>query len=207
MARRSSQRRSLNGVGVQHGLRSCSSQQCGDLGEIRDRADLVVDRHHADERYVVERVGQRVEVDPTHIVDTDHATVTGLDGVQHGVMLDSGAQRDTTRAVEGAEDRRVVGFGATTREDHFAGPATDHVGDVVACLVDRLADLPGEAVRPRRIRELLGEERQHCLDRVGTHRRRCRMIEVGVAVVHGVQANGVRPLAADSGCGRGLERH
>ena len=137
-----------------------------------------------------QRTGQRVEIDPACAVDADDATVPRLDRVQHGVMLDRGAHGDAAGAIERAEDRRVVGLGAAAGEDHLAGPATEHVGDVVAGLVDRLADLPSEAVRAGRVGELLGEERQHRRDRVGAHRCRRRVIEVGVAVVHGVQANG-----------------
>ena len=130
---------------------------------------------------------QLLEIDAAGVVDADDTAMTSLDRVQHGVMLDRRAQRQTATPVERAEDRRVVGLGSSTGEDHLAGPAAEHIGDVVAGLVDRLANLPCEPVRSRWIGELLGEKGQHRLDGLGAHGRRRRMIEVGVAVVHGIQ--------------------
>ncbi len=133
-------------------------------------------------------------------IDTDHETMTSLDGVQHGVVLDGRAHCHSAATIDRAEDGGVVGLGSTTGEDHLARPATEHVGDIVASLVDRLADLPGESVRTGRVGELLTEERQHRLDRFGPHRRRRRVVEVGVAVVHGTK---VTPTIGDgSRCGR-----
>ena len=61
------------------------------------------------------------------------------------------------------------------------GGTPSAVGDHVAGLVDRPAGLAGEAVRAGRVGEALGEERQHRLDRLGAHRRRRRVVEVGRA--------------------------
>jgi SAM-dependent methyltransferase len=108
--------------------------------------------------------------------------------MQNGVVLDRGTQRQAATPIEGAEDRRVVGLGAAAGEDHLTRPTAEHVGDIVASLVDRLANLAGEAMRTRRVGELLSQEWQHRRDRVGTHRCRRRVIEIGVAVIHGDQA-------------------
>ncbi len=160
----------------------------GNLGEIGDGADLVVDGHHADDRDVVERRCECIEVDPTDCVDSNHAPVSGLDRMQHGVVLDSGTQGDAATLIERSKDGRVVCLCPTAREDHLAWQAADHVGHIVAGLVNRLANLPRKAVRTRRVGELLAEEWQHRRDRLGTHGRACSVVEVGVAVVHGVQA-------------------
>ena len=180
----------LNRVGVHDRVGRDASHDCRDLCHVVDGPDLVVDRHHADERRIREGLGESLEIDPAGLVDGDDAPVAGLDGVQHCVMLDRRAHRDAAGAIERAEDRGVVGLGAAAGEDDLARPAPDHVGDVVAGLVDRLAHLPGEAVRPRRVGELLGEERQHRLDSVGAHGRRRRVVEIDVAAIHGCKANG-----------------
>ena len=160
--------------------------------KISDRADLVVDGHHADERHLPGRLdqcrGELVEIDGARRVDSDDAAVPGFDRVQHGVVLGSRTQRNATTTIQRAEDRGVVGFGAAACEDHLAWLTPEYVGHVVASLVDGLADVSGKSMGAGRVGELLGEKRQHCLDRVGAHRRRRRMVEVGVAVVHGVKA-------------------
>ena len=54
-------------IGVQHCMRGDTPNDGGDLGEIGDRADLVVDSHDADHRDGLgrghQRTGERIEVD------------------------------------------------------------------------------------------------------------------------------------------------
>ena len=87
--------RRLNRVGVQHRVAARARDDRGDLGEVGDRADLVVDRHHADHRdgSSSSAVCERVEIDSTSGVDADDRPPSRLDGVQHGVVLDRRAQR------------------------------------------------------------------------------------------------------------------
>jgi SAM-dependent methyltransferase len=121
-------------------------------------------------------------------VDSDHEAVPRLDRVQHRVMLDGRAQGPTATTIERAEDRGVVCLCATTGEDHLTGLAAQYIGHIVASFVDRLADLSGKSMRTGWVGEQIAEKRQHRRDGVGTHRCRRRMVEVGVAVVHGNQA-------------------
>ena len=160
----------------------------GNLAEIGDRADLVVDCHHTDDRNVVEGGSEHIEVDPTGCVDANHAPTPGLDCMQHGVVLDSRTEGHAAALIERSKDGCVVCFGTTAREDHLARQAADHVGHIVAGFVDGLADLSRKAVRPGRVGELLAQEWQHGRDRLGAHWRAGSVIEIGVAVVHGVQA-------------------
>ena len=121
-------------------------------------------------------------------VDADDRAVPRLDrrAARRGARRPGTRRRH--RAIERAEDRGVVGLGAAAGEHDLARPAAEHVGDVVAGLVDRLAGLACEAVRARRVGELLGEERQHRRRPPRAHRRGRRVVEVGEAVVHGNQA-------------------
>lgn len=121
-------------------------------------------------------------------IDADDEAVSCLDRVQHGMMLYGWAQGTTAPKIECPEDRSVVCLRATTGEDHLAGLAPEHISNIVASFVDRLTNLPGESVRTGRIGEQIAEERQHRRDGIGTHRCRRRVVEVGVADVHGNQA-------------------
>ena len=167
----------LDGVGVQHGARRAVADEARDRRQIGDRADLVVDGHHADDGDVrSERRVELVEIDVRSGVDADDGAVVALDDLQHRVVLGGRAHGPAT--ADRADDRRVVALGAAAGEHDLAWAAPDDVGDAVPCLVDGPPGVPGEAMRPARVGEALGEERQHRLDRVRPHRRRRRMIEV-----------------------------
>ena len=117
--------RRLHGVGVHHRLRSDTVDDGRNIGEIGDRANLVVDGHDRNHGHIGpangERIGQVHQVDASGVVDTDDASPSVLDGLQHGVVLDGRAQRHAAPTIERAEDRRVVGLGAPAGEDHLAG--------------------------------------------------------------------------------------
>ena len=168
----------LDGVGVQHSARCTLANHGRHRGEVGDRADLVVDGHHADDGDVAVRAPRRAASRSTWRggVDADDGAAAALDDLQHGVVLGRWAHRPATD--DRADDRRVVALGAAAREDDLAWAAPDDVGDTVPGLVDGPPGIPGEAVRPAGVGEALGEERQHRLDRLRPHRRRRRMIEV-----------------------------
>ena len=74
--------------------RRTSSDTCGDVG---DRADLVVDGHHADDGdvgLVVEHRSEFVEIDAAGSIDADDTTAETLDDVEHRVMLHGRADRN-----------------------------------------------------------------------------------------------------------------
>ena len=180
-------RRGLHGVGVQHGAGSQSPHEGADRGEVGDRADLVVDGHHADDGHVRRRALRSSAARSTRPAASTATTVPpeSLDGMQHGVVLGGRADGPSAapRATD-AGDRGVVGLGAAPGEHDLAGPAADDRGDDVAGLVDGPPGVAGEAVRTTRVGEALGEERQHRGDGVLAHRRRRRVVEVDQPV-HG----------------------
>ena len=143
-------------------------------------ADLVVDRHHADDGDVgAERGGERVEVDAAGARRRRRRCRRGA----RRRAARRGARRPGTPA--GRRARRtapvIAALSASVPhagEHDLARPAADDVGDDVAGLVDGPAGVAGEAVRAARVGEALGEERQHRLDRLGPHRRRRRVVEV-----------------------------
>ena len=182
----------LDGIGVQQRIGGVPPHHPGDLGDVGDRADLVVDRHDADDRDVGRRVEggrQFVAVDPPEPSDADDPTLTGaiiaamiaevLDDVEDRVMLDRWAHCDSTPGGDRPGDRHVVALGSTTGEHDLVRVATDHAGDGVAGLVDRLAGTSSEAMRAGRVGVQLGQVRHHRVDRLGAHRRRGSMVEVG----------------------------
>ena len=183
----------LDRVGVNAGARRALAHNGDDLGQRLDRPDLVVGEHDRDEDDVVgERVGQFGEVDAAIRVDTDRDPAKRLDRVQHGVMFDRGAD-DTTAAAsrDRPEDREVVRLGPAAREHHFPGLTSQPGRDRLARVLERLLGPPRDRVRPRGVAEVLGEERQHRLERLGPQRRRCRVVEIG----HAPKATG--PTARD----------
>ena len=150
IVRRSSQHAACTASVCSTAFGRSRADDCGDLGEIGDRADLVVDGHHADHRDVVERAPASASR------STRPAASTPTTGRRARSTACSTAWCSTAghtappaAAIERAEDRGVVGLGAAAGEHDLAGPAAEHVGDVVARLVDRLARLAGEAVRTR----------------------------------------------------------
>ncbi len=117
------------------------------LGDRIDRADLVVDGHHrdnADGGLGRQHFAKLVEIDPARGVDADDAAAAVLDAVQHRVVFGRGADSDTAVALQCAGDGRIVALGTATGEDHLAGRTTDHLGDDVTGLIDRLARRTGQ---------------------------------------------------------------
>ena len=144
----------LDGIGVQQRAGGGRANQTGHGRQVGDRADLVVDGHHADDRHLRgERVGQLIEVDPPGGVGPDDDPPELLGGMQNGVVLGGTAQGETA----GTEDRRVVGLGATPREHDLAGGDAEQFGDLIARFVDRSPRIASEPVRTTRVGEPLGD--------------------------------------------------
>ena len=80
-----------------------------------------------------------------------------LHGVEHGVVLDGGAQHPHPRRVRGptgpveALDGEVVGLGAAGGEDHVAGTAAQGPGDRLARLLHHPPRVPARAVQRGRV--------------------------------------------------------
>ena len=178
--RRSSQHAAWTASVCSSARGACSTHDRGDGREVVDRADLVVDGHHADHRDVgVEGTGERVEPDACRLVDRDDRPIGPLDGVQHGMVLGRRAHGATVRLpLHGPGDGGVVALRAAAGEHDLARTAADDRGHAIAGLVDGASRVAGEAVRAARVGEALREERQHGVDRVLPHRRRRRVIEV-----------------------------
>ena len=83
--------RSLHRVGVQQRLRGQPTHEFRHRRQVGDGADLVVDRHDADQadRVRIERRLEFVEPDVAAGVDTDDDATPHLDRVQHSVMFAS----------------------------------------------------------------------------------------------------------------------
>ncbi len=138
----------LDRIGVQQRIGSVTTHDPGDVGDVGDGADLVVDRHHADDRHIgggIEHGREFVEVDAPDGVDADHATLGRqlFDDVQHGVVLDGRADGDAAAPSDRPRDRHVVALGPAAGEHDLVGVAPDHAGNDVAGLVDGLAALAG----------------------------------------------------------------
>ena len=192
----------LDGVGVQQRIGSMTPHDARNLGQVGDGPDLVVDRHHTDDRDVgcgIEHGGELVEVDAPDGVDADDATVGSqvFDDVQHGVVLDRWADGDAATSGDRARDRHVVALGPAPGEHDLVGVAPDRPGDRVARFVDGLARSPCEPVRARWVRVHVGEVRHHRLDGLGAHRRRRGVVEIGDGRLrhlgHATDCFGIRP--------------
>ena len=96
--------------------------------EVGDRADLVVDGHHADDRRRrrPSAVGERVEVDPARGVDAHDRPPRCSTACSTAWCSAAGHTARPPRAAHGAGDRRVVGLGAAAGEHDLAGPAAEH---------------------------------------------------------------------------------
>ena len=179
IVRRSSQHAACTASVCNSACRGQLANEPGDGGEIGDRADLVVDRHHADDRDIgPERRGEIVEVDLPAGVDAHDAAAEMLDDVEHGVVLGRGTHRRAAIA-QRPDDGGVVALGATSGEHDFAGQHAECGGNAIAGLVDGAASVAGEPMRTARVGEPHVEERQHRGDRLRAHGRRRGVVEIG----------------------------
>ena len=121
-SRRSSQHAACTASVCTSAPGACSRTTRGDRRQVGDRADLVVDGHHADDGDVVaERVGERVEVDAAG-TRRRRTTVPPRRSTVCSTAWCSAAGH-TARPPwrrDGADDRRVVGLRAAPREHDLA---------------------------------------------------------------------------------------
>ena len=188
----------LDRIGMEHGVGCVPADELGDAVEGLEGADLVVDRHHRDQtdtgplaglparRLGGEHLDQLLGVESSGGIDTDHPSTQLLHRIEHGVMLDRTAHDDTggdgDRIGAGParrEHREVVRLGPTARVDDVAGEGAEELGEFLAGLIDRPTSIPGPSMGAGGVGVAIGEERQHGLDRVGSHRPGGRMVEVG----------------------------
>jgi hypothetical protein len=70
-------------------------------------------------------------------------------------------------------DGEIVRFSCATREDDIAEPRADERTHLLARLLHGFARLPAEGmVAARRVAEVLGKKREHCLEHTRIDRRR-----------------------------------
>ena len=179
-------RRGLDGVdGEQDALVGLDLGR--DLGERLDAADLVVREHDRDEdRLVGDRGVELVRVDAAvavdrHLDDLEAEPLEVLERVADGVVLDRRGHDPVAAGLarpRGALDREVVRLGAARREDDLARLRVQALRDALVGLVEPGPGLAPERVRGRRVAELLGQEREHRLERLGAEGRRGGVVEV-----------------------------
>ena len=148
----------------------------GDLGDRLECADLVVTQHHGHERRSLgDGPLDVVGVDPAVAVDRQlHDLEAELlevpERVADGVVLDGGGDDAMAVGLRRPGDPlegEVVGLGATAREDKLARLCVQTGGHPLVRLVERGAGGAAEAVRGRRVAEVLGQVRQHRFETSG----------------------------------------
>ena len=174
----------LHGVAVHERGRGTLAHERHDRSERLAHARLVVDEHHRDEPHVlVEDLGERGEVDDPPIIDGDRPASSRPAGLEHGRVLDGTAEHGaiaTTGGLAGdAEDGEIVGFGAPAREHEPAGARAQQPRELLAGVVEGPLRETGDGMAPRRVSVAVGEEREHRRDRLGAHRCRRGVVEVG----------------------------
>ncbi len=182
----------LHGVGVHRDAELAGDR--GQLGNRLDRADLVVGPHDRDQRErvgvarhdVAQRVGRDAAVGVDRQGDDLGALVLGqpVDGVQHGMVLDSAdddpapARVGVAAGPEDALDREVVGLGAAGGEDDLRRARAEGRGQLLAGLLDPPTRGAAGPVQRRGVAHLthgLGDGG----DGVGKHRGRGSVVQVG----------------------------
>lgn len=164
---------------MKNGIGSSRANHLSERIEVRDHAGLVVHRHerHNTNGSLLKHVHEFAAVDIALAIDPDDPPTERSDGIEHGVVLDGAADRNSLAASE-PEDRKVVRFRSTAREDDVARSRANEFGEFLSSIVDGPSGITSESVRARWIGVSIGEEGQHRLDRLGTHWSRRSMIEV-----------------------------
>ena len=122
---------------MEHRLRRPVADDRGDRGQIGDGADLVVDRHDADDADVrsSQRVGELIEIDVAGSIDTDDAAVAASSTGCSTAWCSAAEQTADAR-----ERRPITVLSASVPQPvntTSPGLDTEHVGDLVTRLVDR----------------------------------------------------------------------
>ena len=153
---------------------ACSAHELGDLGERLDRADLVVDEHHRHDR---RRASSSAAASASRSIDA-----VGVDAPRRGRPACSTGSSTAwcSMAEHTATPPRAAGTPSTARLSASVPPPVNTTSPgrrrAASATTSRASSsaLRGVArgtVRARRVAEVLGEERQHRLDRLGPHRR------------------------------------
>src|SRR5262249_33755769 len=162
-----------------------------DLVERLARTGFVVDEHHRDDRRTfVDRGPQGVEVDDAgrsawYPGDAEAFTFEPRARSEHRLVLDPAGEDavELRRARAGgvcrALSREVVALAAPAREHHFMRPATALGGNDFTGFFECGLGLPRGRVPARRIGGVIREEREQRRDRLRTHGRRSRVVEIG----------------------------
>jgi hypothetical protein len=183
----------LHGVGMErHAARAADRAQ---LSQRLDRADLIVCIHDRDQHRIrADGCAQVVGGDHTIAIHRQYCSGEAkrlelLDRVQHGVVLDRAG--DDMRALAGLAlrqrntlDRQVIGLRSAAGEDDLLAAGSQHSGDSLAGLVERLERSPTEAVDARRVAEAFAEVGQHRRDNLLVDRRGRGVIQIDIAIGH-----------------------
>ncbi len=172
----------LDGVGVNHRVRSERPDQFGKRLEGLDNAGFVVGQHHRNDADRLggfgEKASESSEIDEAGRIDRRHEPAEELNRIQDCVMLDGGTDADSAGIVQGSLNGQIVGLGTAAGENDFARLCTQRLGHDLPGIIEHPVGFPSKTVRPRRIAITRGEQGQHGFDRGGTSRSARGVVEV-----------------------------
>ncbi len=179
----------LHGVGVEKRRVRGLGNDVGDGLDRLEDAGLVVDRHDRNQPDVVmvEQASKLNEVDNTVEPNRGDDAVQVLDWVEHGMVFGGRTQHGPIAGFSNAENREVVGLGATSREHDVARLGPNCISQHFASLINDSVGFTGHPVSPGRVAEPVAQQRHHGIDRSRAHGRGRRVIQV---VSHSLQATG-----------------
>jgi len=185
----------LRRIDVEQGARG--TRMPADRGQRLNHADLVVGRHHADERRVVsDSAFEGAQINSPVSADRHDGRPPALraqprNQLEHRFVFDRRADdvpARSRRRVGRPADREVVGLGGAAREDNFARRRADKRRHVPARRFDRFLRAPAPLVaRRRRVAERLSEIRKHGVEHPPVDGRRRVGIQVHGRVCHARQ--------------------
>ena len=181
-------RHGLDRVGVEDRLGGVRSHRGRDVRQRLNRADLVVDCHDRHQcRPGIELPREVSDVDEAYcrhppLGDPEPLALEPMRGREHTLVLerrgDHAVQAASACGPGAALDRQVVGLGATRGEHDLVRSGAQHIRDGFARRFERRLRGASTAMTARRVSRMVGEKREHGLDRLGPHRSTGRVIEV-----------------------------